>query len=141
MLIQLFVAVLLVLGAQSQNCAQGDSLECVSSLCFNYYYSNSTCNLNGTSSCGTGQAFFQNTCVTCAGLGMANCSSMCVNYYYYTPSGSSAASCTSCETLYGTNCIQCTGSVCLACRFSSNTTLAANGKSCINENCVDSNCI
>ena len=89
----------------------------------------------------TGQTFVSGACITCSGLMMSNCSTLCLYYYYASASGSTAAACTDCSTQFGTNCIQCTGSVCLGCRYSSNMSLRSDGSGCFNENCTDNNCI
>ena len=47
-------------------------------------------------------------------------------------SGSSFRKCVSCESEYGTNCIRCNNSICLTCRYSSNTTLSSNSMRCEN---------
>lgn len=138
---QLIFALLLVLAAGASNCAQGDEIECLSSICPNYYYVNATCYLNSSASCTTtGFVYYNGVCVNCAGLASSNCSVVCPDFLYYS-SGSSPAVCKSCQQLYGDYCIRCTSSSCLICAYSSNLALAADKSGCVNNNCAASNCM
>ena len=123
------------------NCALADEIECSSSICFDFYYSNSTCMSNSSITCTQGQVLSDGSCVNCATLGMTNCSVICTDYLYQTSAGSGPSSCTSCQTLFGNDCVRCSSTACLICAISSNTTLTLDGQSCINENCSDANCI
>ena len=137
----LFLLLLSTLYAQSNNCANADGIECSSSLCPRYYYFNSTCYLNSSISCLTGSVSLGGSCVNCANLGMTNCSVICTDYLYIPSGGSGPSGCTSCQTLFGNDCVRCSNSACQICAHSSNKTLSADGQSCINENCADPNCI
>lgn len=138
---QLILALLLV-ASVGATCTQADEIECLSSLCPNYYYLNSTCYLNSSSSCTTpGYVYHTGSCVNCLTLGSTNCSVICPDFLYLSAGGSAPSTCTSCQTLYGTSCIRCTSSACLICAYSSNLALGSDGSGCINSNCSVTNCL
>lgn len=139
---QLILALLVIFASAATNCAQADEIECLSSTCPNYYYINSTCILNATSTCTTtGYVPYNNACVHCPSLASNNCSQICPDYLYQAAAGSGPSSCTSCQSLFGESCIRCTSSNCLICAYSSNLALATDKQSCLNNNCTVPNCL
>ena len=137
----LSLLLLLTLAMGFNDCAKADEIECLSSVCFNYFYTNSSCVLNNTITCTSGQVLFNGVCVTCNTLASSNCSVICPDYRFQVATTSVPQQCTSCGVTFGSGCIRCTSSVCLICAFSSNLTLASNGLSCVNSACTDSNCL
>ena len=141
-LVGVLLTALLLCEITSNSCLDGDSVECSSSVCANYIYTNSSCARSTSRNCTTYQNYVQSNsmCYSCGYLGEANCTNFCPDYVYMS-SSSSSQKCKSCESLYGTNCIRCTPSACVACRYSSNTMLASDGQSCFKENCTIDNCV
>lgn len=71
MLSQLALALLIVFAsaAITNNCAMADELECYSSLCPNYYYVNSSCEVNSSSMCtAAGHKLYNGQCYDCSTL-------------------------------------------------------------------------
>ena len=138
-LIFLLLGSLLAIAVMSASCTGGNELECASSYCPNFAYSNNTCAQQTGRTCVSGQVFVTG-CVTCSSLNQSSCSSTCPDHLWTTFGGSTT--CHACYSVYGAECIKCTSTICTACSFTSGTVLSSNSKSCVTSNCVGvANCI
>ena len=138
-MLKIFLLLLLISLATS-NCLQGDSFECTTSLCVNFNEVNGSCIADNTTNCTAGQQVsVAGNCTSCSNLNSSTCTSTCPDWYVNTTNNST---CESCESKYGSNCIECTINVCQRCSQSSNTLLANDSLSCVNSssNCNISNC-
>ena len=131
----MMLVLLAPLVAGANNCTNADQVECDTSLCSNYFYLNNSCQLNVSSNCTTSEVNSGGACVACSGLNSTSCQSTCMDWVW------SNASCQSCGTFYGIDCVRCNTSVCLDCAVSSNTVLAHNGLSCVANSCSVANCV
>lgn len=150
----LLLALLLALASSANVCSSADELECTSTLCPNFFWYNNTCKPTtfGTQ-CSTGEMpaswnkttpsnqAVQGGCVRCIYMSEMNCTTSCPGYIWGSQNGSVAATCISCETLFGPNCVRCTTSICLSCAFSSGSTLTPTSTGCVTETCSVTNCV